>query len=147
MAVVGSGGRNPCVLIRQQGYPVHGNAVTDGVQRQGLRTVQLLMSVDVLHGQILEEAVVGIHHHSGSHADVLSILTTRHAVVFDDGHVTVLTNQVHVRLCLGNVHVFLVLSVLDEDEPRLGTSLGSCIDGCLHTRIVARSICGNHSVV
>ena len=55
---------------------VQGDAVADGVQGQSLRTSLLLMTVAVLHGQVLEEDVVGIDHHGSTYADVHGIVAS-----------------------------------------------------------------------
>ena len=68
-------------------------------------------------------------------------------VVENDGLVAVLSDDVQVGLLGRNVDVLLILSVLHEDEPRLGTSLGGCVDSGLQGGVVARAVLGHYSVV
>ena len=95
------------------------------------------MTIAVLKRQVLEEDVVGIDYDGSTHADVQCIFTTAELVVEDDGLVTILTNEVEVRLGGRHVDMLLVFAVLDEDEPGFGTSGRSSVDGSLNSLVVA----------
>ena len=140
-------GGNPSILIREQGHAVQSDTVALGVQSQCLRTSLLLVTIAVFECQILEEDVVGIYYDGSTYADVQGIFATAELIVKDDGLIAVLSDEVQIRLLGWNVHMLLILSVLDEDKPRFGASLWGCIDSSLNGLIVARSIFSNYCII
>ena len=74
-------------------------------------------------------------------------VSTRQTIVADNGFVTVLADQMEVRLVGRYVHMFLVLSVLDEDEPRLGAVGWGRIHSGMYCTVVARAILGNDGII
>jgi hypothetical protein len=78
---------------------------------------------------------------------VYCIVATTELVVEDDSLVAVLSDDVQIGFLGRNIDMFLILSVFDEDEPRLGTSLRSSVDSTLQRSIVARAVAGHYSVV
>ena len=147
VAVVRGRGGNPGVLIAEQGNVVQGHTVGLCVQGQGLRTSLLLMSPLILEGDALEEGVLALDDHRCAGVDAVGIVATREAAVEHHGLVAVLSDDVQIGLRGGNVDVLVVLSVLDEDEPGLGTTSGSSVDGTLQRGIVAAAVLCHYGVV
>ena len=144
MAVLLGRGGNPSILIRKQGHIVQGYAVAAGIQSQCLRAGLLLVTVDVLHGQVLKEYIVGVNHYRSTNADVHGIVTTAEAVVLDDGLVAILTYEIEVGFCLGYVNMLFVFTILNEDEPWCSALGRGSIDGSLHGGIYSTCKTGWH---
>ncbi len=105
------------------------------------------MAVGVLKSYILEEAIVGVDNNRGSDTHMESVVSSAEFVVEDHSFVTVLSDDVDEWFCGGYVHVFFVISVLDEDEPGFHTACRGSIDGVLHSGVVSATVSSHYSIV
>ena len=140
-------GGNPGVLIGEQRHIVHADTVGNRVQRQSLRTVQLLVAVAVLKGDILKEGVCALYHHGSTWVNGVGVVTTAETIVVDNGLVAVLTDNVQMGLGSRDVDVLMVTSILDEDEPRLCASSRCMVYGILQFRVVTGAILSHYGII
>ena len=90
------------------------------------------MSPDIFHREVFNEDVVRVDDYRCAYAHVYGIVATAQTIVLDDNLVAVLSDEVDIWLCLRNINMFLVFAILDEDEPRFGSTSGSSINSSLY---------------
>ena len=107
----------------------------------------LLNAIRVYEAYALEVEVLGTCHECSAYVYMQRIVASAQLIVADRHLVAVLSDEMEIRLRFRHIYMLFVNTFLDEDEPRLYASLGSCVYGSLHGCIVAGSVLCNHSIV